>query len=852
MLRRLWRWLKRFFQRLFGSKHPSPQAGGHTKVEPLKQPTDAEYEALFLKLLAGVNEGWSRGRVRGFLDANKITQVGLVEWLRRFGETLLVSSAQNTELASRMVQLGEVGIGEVGEVAHEIGMRLLKREGETNHIAVEDAEEREEEDAEAWFDRGVEQYMAGEFEQTIASFDRAIEFKPDFHQAWHNRGMALDKLGRFEEAIASFDRAIEFKPDFHQAWLNRGIAAGNSVNYHPHLAFMSAIAKKNPALNQRDYEGKLASYEEGLKYCQQDTHPEGWGMLHWAIGNAHYSQWRDNYSLRRLYLGQSVSSYNKALKTLTETDFPELHLEVLQDLIGVRQHLGETAKAQELQRRATDMLRRLLDECKSPGEKKRLGLKFAGFQQFSVDLAVQLGNWSAALELAEQGKKTCLSWLMDAGGDDSPKWEEIKQLLNSTTAIVYWHLSPADLHTFILKPDALSPIVISPPLEEGELESSAAVERLHKFEDWVKDWNKQYANYRKSKDKQREDENTWRDNLPELLRKLAKILDIPAIVNALNLTPQHISLQGQGELNSPSLQGDGLGESIQNVILIPHRDLHRFPLHALFPNDFTISYLPSAQIGLLSPTPLKKTGYEQYTLLTIEHPNSKGYPSLEFAQIQSEAICRMFPNKNRLPSEQATKEAVITALSKKYDIFHFTGHGEDNFNNPALSHLALAGDEKLTLADIRDFDLTSYRLVSLAACETALTGDHTITTEYVGLVSGFMGCGVAHVVSTLWTVESAASALVMMKFYELLRQDKPEVVALAAATQWLRNVTNAELAEWYATEIVKFPEDEGILHRFLSRYLNIIKNKTEPSKQPYNHPYFWAAFTITGIPSCNQ
>lgn len=102
MLRRLWRWLKRFFQRLFGSKHPSPQAGGHTKVEPLKQPTDAEYEALFLKLLAGVNEGWSRGRVRGFLDANKITQVGLVEWLRRFGETLLVSSAQNTELASRM------------------------------------------------------------------------------------------------------------------------------------------------------------------------------------------------------------------------------------------------------------------------------------------------------------------------------------------------------------------------------------------------------------------------------------------------------------------------------------------------------------------------------------------------------------------------------------------------------------------------------------------------------------------------------------------------------------------------------------------------------------------------------
>jgi len=98
MLRRFWQWLKRFFQRLFGSKHASPQTGGQRRVEPPKQPTDAEYEALFLELLAGVNKGWSRGRVKGFLDAKNITQVGLVEWLRRFGERLLASSAPNDEL----------------------------------------------------------------------------------------------------------------------------------------------------------------------------------------------------------------------------------------------------------------------------------------------------------------------------------------------------------------------------------------------------------------------------------------------------------------------------------------------------------------------------------------------------------------------------------------------------------------------------------------------------------------------------------------------------------------------------------------------------------------------------------
>ena len=447
-------------------------------------------------------------------------------------------------------------------------------------------------------------------------------------------------------------------------------------------------------------------------------------------------------------------------------------------------------------------------------------------------------------------------------------------MLNSSTAIVYWHISPYALHTFIIKHNAPSPIILSspPPAEEQDFASlPTAVRRGREFEDWGKDWSQQYSDYRKSKNSQNpipkprnqveRGDRDWRNNLPNLLEKLSHILDIPAIVQAINQTSQPSSPTGE-ELKEKS-------ESkpiIQNLILIPHRDLHRFPLHMLFPDELTITYLPSAQIGInIQQQASGEKNTETFSptlspLLSVEHPtskeSSKELPPLEFAQFESEVICQIFPNCTRIPSEQATKEAVQNALPQGYGIFHFTGHGTYNFHDPALSYLALADADKLTLMEIyKQFNLTnqvnlkSYRVVSLAACETAITGNHTIISEYLGLASSFMACGVAHVISTLWEVESAASALVMIQFYQRWQQGKPEAVALAEATQWLRNVTNAELAEWYAAEIAKIPTSQISLRRFLSRRSESLKQKAEPTFQPYNDFYCWAAFTITGMPS---
>jgi tetratricopeptide (TPR) repeat protein len=55
------------------------------------------------------------------------------------------------------------------------------------------------------------------YEDAIASYNRAVRYKPDYYEAWYSRGNALFYLKRYEDAIASYDKAVRFKPDYREA-----------------------------------------------------------------------------------------------------------------------------------------------------------------------------------------------------------------------------------------------------------------------------------------------------------------------------------------------------------------------------------------------------------------------------------------------------------------------------------------------------------------------------------------------------------------------------------------------------------------------------------------------------------
>ncbi|WP_196513320.1 hypothetical protein [Nostoc sp. NZL] len=129
MLKRLFQWLKKLFQSLFGGKQTTSKFRGNVEKEPAPPLSDTDLEFLFNELLQGVHQARGEEWARKWLHniEHRIPTERWVEWLGRFGDKLLASPTPNNEMAARLVQLGELGIGEIADVAYSIGMQLLTR-----------------------------------------------------------------------------------------------------------------------------------------------------------------------------------------------------------------------------------------------------------------------------------------------------------------------------------------------------------------------------------------------------------------------------------------------------------------------------------------------------------------------------------------------------------------------------------------------------------------------------------------------------------------------------------------------------------------------------------------------------
>lgn len=250
---------------------------------------------------------------------------------------------------------------------------------------------------------------------------------------------------------------------------------------------------------------------------------------------------------------------------------------------------------------------------------------------------------------------------------------------------------------------------------------------------------------------------------------------------------------------------DLVGDS-RRVLIVPHGVLHYLPFAALRGGEgqpllerHAMRFLPSASVLRFLRAPSATGG----GLLSLGNPDL-GDPRLDlkFAAEEAEAVSRLFPDARLLTRGEAS-ETRFRALAPAFRRLHVASHGKFRAGAPLASGLYLARDAEndgvLSVGELYALRLNAD-LVALSACETGL-GKVVNGDDVVGLNRGFLYAGARAIVASLWRVDDRATAHLMRGFYRnLATMDKVEALR------------QAQLA----------------------------------SRREYPHPFYWAAFQLTG------
>ncbi|MCT7973432.1 SAV_2336 N-terminal domain-related protein [Laspinema olomoucense] len=340
------------------------------------------------------------------------------------------------------------------------------------------------------------------------------------------------------------------------------------------------------------------------------------------------------------------------------------------------------------------------------------------------------------------------------------------------------------------------------------------------------------------------DKSQWQENLPQRLETLSQILHLDEILSNLRQ-------------NFPNCQ---------KLILIPHRHLHLFPLHALPVSvsieGASIAPLQDDTVGAqrLRPIPLqdlfpKGVAYvpncqllqqlqnrprpDFNRLFAINDPTG----DLNWSEIEVEAISNIFPQRETFGGKNARLATFLNKNLSQTHHLYFSGRAGFNPTSPLDSGLLLA-DGVLTLENIiANLNLSNCRLVTLSASETGQVAIDQ-TDEYISLASGFLLAGSANVVCSLWSPLEVPTAILMIRFYETLHQQPNSSVALALqqSQQWLREATVAYLLVW-ADNCPLISEG---WRQLMKDALTSFFGKNGLDVKPFESPYHWAGFVAIG------
>jgi CHAT domain-containing protein/tetratricopeptide (TPR) repeat protein len=243
-----------------------------------------------------------------------------------------------------------------------------------------------------------------------------------------------------------------------------------------------------------------------------------------------------------------------------------------------------------------------------------------------------------------------------------------------------------------------------------------------------------------------------------------------------------------------------------NLIVVPHGVLHKVPFGALTDGSeylidrYTISVLPSASV---LEYVVKKRKDAKEKALVLANPKTDHIP-LGFAEVEGRMLESLFATGEAYYRERAT-ETTAKQRASEFNVIHFATHGEFNERQPMQSGLLLtrddANDGYLQVHEIFGMNLKNASLVTLSACETALSkiegGD-----DLVGLSRGFIYAGTPSILATLWKVDDASTSKLMEIFYRNWKSGMSKAGALREAQETVRGMKEYEHPYYWAPFIM--------------------------------------------------
>ena len=654
------------------------------------------------------------------------------------------------------------------------------------------------------------------------------------------------RLVNLEIAIACYEivSTVYTREAFPQEW---AMTQNNLAN-----AYYARIRGEKT----QNIETAIASYHNALEVYTREAFPQEWATTQNNLANAYSDRIRQEKAEN---IESASASYHNALTIRTREAFPQDYTETLFNLGNLYQSNQQWQVAYDTYAPAIETVEFLRGEIQSGDEsKQKLAEEWNQLYLGMVEVCIELKRYTEAVEYAERSKGRNLIELLSVKdlypkGEIPPevrqdlqqlrlriseenqrlkqaeeknydfinqlrqdlaakypytplKFGEIKQLADKKTAIVEWYILGTSFCVFIITNNGCQPQFLSFPESD-----------LDKLLDWTREYLEDYYSNRQQ----------WQNSVETKLANLAQILHIDEIVN-------------------------GIPKTCDQLILIPHRYLHLFPLHALPVTHNTAKYLIDAFPGGVSYAPscqllhqvqkYKQGKFDKF--FAIQNPKD----DLLAADMEVETIKNIFPNSEIFSKENAKKgeklEGKLEIAEQVVNCHHlfFSCHASFDPNYPLQSGLQLA-DGILTLEEIlRDFNFRECSLVTLSACETGQVGLDN-TDEYISLTSGFLLAGSPSLYVTLWSVNAFSTAILLIKTYEnLYHQPGKLALALNQAQIWVRDTDIQGFLDW--TNQCHLLDKKW--RETLQRNLNIESRKRGTHAKIYQNPYHWASFCAAG------